>query len=99
MCSRLRQNHHHPTPSHLSSPHTPGCFFFRRDGREKVTYQAFLGFVGDHRPQADLKSYPHSQARLHEKLPRGKITAGGLDGWAWNEVKALSLSLSSGLLG
>ena len=52
---------------------------FRRDGHDTVTYQAFLDF-GNHLPQADLLSYPFSRDKL---CP---------DGWAWKEVKALSLS-------
>ena len=66
---------------------------FRRDGHEKVTHEAFLDFVEDHLPQAFF--FPCSQARLYMKLQRGKkkATAGGLDGWPSNEVKALSRGL------
>ena len=34
---------------------------------------------------------------LQEEARAKKATAGGLDGWAWNEVKALSLPWFSGL--
>ena len=39
----------------------------------------------------------HTGEDLYEAAMTKKSTAGGLDGWAWNEVKALSLSWFVGL--
>ena len=67
--------------------------YFRRDGHPVVTVQAFLDFVGDHLPQEALLDLPILIGEeLYEVAMAKKSTAGGLDGWAWNEIKALSLS-------
>ena len=72
--------------------------YFHRDGHERVTYQAFLDFVGDHLPQADFIWQPLLTGEaLHEAAILKKASSGGLDGRAWNEVKALSLSRFVGL--
>ena len=72
--------------------------YFRRDGHPVVTPQAFLDFVGDHLPQGALLDLPIlTGEELCEVAMAKKSTAGGLDGWAWNEIKALSLSWFVGL--
>ena len=72
--------------------------YFRRDGHPVVTSQAFLEFVGDHLPQEDLLDLAIlTGEELHEVAMAKKSTAGGFDGWAWNEIKALSLSWFVGL--
>ena len=49
-------------------------------------------------PQEPLLDLPRITGRdLQEVAGAEKSTAGGLDGWAWNEVKALSLPWFSGL--
>ena len=72
--------------------------YFRRDGHPVVTTQAFLDFVGDHLPQEALLDLPIlTGEELYEVAMAKKSTAAGLDGWAWNETKALSLSWFVGL--
>ena len=47
-----------------------------------------MGHLFPHQPQFDL---PGITGRDLQEVGRAqKSTAGGLDGWAWNEVKALS---------
>ena len=55
--------------------------------------QAFLEFVVDNSPRAFLDLPILTGRELHDVAMAKKSTAGGLDGWAWNEVKALSLYL------
>ena len=63
-----------------------------------VTPQAFLDFVGDHLPQEAFLDLPIlTGEELCEVAIAKKSTAGGLDGGAWNEIKALSLSRFVGL--
>ena len=72
--------------------------YFRREGHPIVTIQAFLDFVGDHLPQEPLLELPIlTGEELYEAAMAKKSTAAGLDGWAWNEIKALSLSWFVGL--
>ena len=60
--------------------------------------QAFLDFAGDHLPQEIFLDLPTlTGEELHDVTMAKKSTSGGLDGWARNEVKALSLSLHLGL--
>ena len=67
--------------------------FFRREGHPVVNVQAFLDFVGDLLPQEPLLELPVlTGEELYEAAMAKKSTAAGLDGWAWNEIKALSLS-------
>ena len=62
------------------------------------TVQAFLDFVGDHLPQEPFLDLPIlTGEELYEAAMAKKSTAAGLDGWAWNEIKALSLSWFVGL--
>ena len=72
--------------------------YFRREGHPVVTPQAFLDFVGDHLPQKAFLDLPILTGdELYEAAMAKKSTAGGLDGWAWNETNALSLSWFFGL--
>ena len=72
--------------------------YFRREGHPVVTVQAFLDFVGDHLPQVPFLDLPKlTGEELYEAALAKKSTAAGLDGWAWNEIKALSLSWFVGL--
>ena len=68
--------------------------YFHREGHPVVSPQAFLDFVGDHLPQEACLDLPILMGgELHDAAMAKKSTVGGLDGWAWNEVKALSLGL------
>ena len=70
--------------------------YFRREGHPVVTAQAFLDFVGDHLLQEPFLDLPILNGEdLYEAVMAKKSTAGGLDGWAWNEIK---LFLYLGLL-
>ena len=72
--------------------------FFRRGERDPVTPQAFLGFIGDFLHQADVIDMPALTGEdLHSAVLAKKSTSGGLDGWSWNELKALPLSWYVGL--
>ena len=69
---------------------------FNRQNHPVVTPQAFLAFVGDRFPQAALLDMPILTGEaLYDAAMHKKSTAGGLDGWAWNEneIKALSFFL------
>ena len=70
--------------------------YFRRAGHPVVTTQAFLDFVDDHLPQEPFLDLPILTGEdLYDAAMAKKSTAG--DGWAWNEIKALSLSWFVGL--
>ena len=72
--------------------------FFCRSGHPVVTVDQFLSFVPPVLPQeAELDLPLISGRELLEVAKAKKSTAGGLDGWAWNEIKALPLSWFSGL--
>ena len=72
--------------------------FFCRSGHPVVTPDQFLDFVGHLLPQETSLDLPRITGRdLHEVVRAKKSTAGGLDGWAWNEIKALPLPWFSGL--
>ena len=76
----------------------PGCLFFCRSGHPVVTVDQFLDFVGHLLPQEPQLGLPRITGRdLQEIAKAKKSTAGGLDGWAWNEIKALTLPWFSGL--
>ena len=71
--------------------------FFCRSGHP-VTPDQFLDFVGHLLPQEPQLDLPRITGRdLQEVAKAKKSTAGGLDGWAWNEIKALRLPWFSGL--
>ena len=75
-----------------------GCFFFCWSSRHVVTPDQFLDFVGHLLPQEPYLDLPRTTGRDLQEVARAKkSTAGGLDGWAWNEVKALPLPWFSGL--
>ena len=72
--------------------------YFCRSGHPVVTPEQFLGFVGHLLPQENYLDLPRITGRDLQEVARAKkSTAGGLDGWAWNELKALPLPWFSGL--
>ena len=72
--------------------------FFCRSGHPVVTPDQFLDFVGHLLPQEPYLDLPGITGRDLQEVARVKeSTAGGLDGWAWNEIKALPLPWFSGL--
>ena len=73
--------------------------FFCRSGHPVVTVvDQFLDFVGHLLPQEPCLGLPRITGRDLQEVARAKkSTAGGLDGWAWNEIKALPLPWFSGL--
>ena len=76
----------------------PGCLFFRREGRDPVIPQSFLDFVGDYLEQAEFIDMPVLTGEdLHSAALAKKSSSGGLDGWGWDEIKALPLSWYVGL--
>ena len=63
-----------------------------------VTVDQFLDFVGHPLPQEPQFDLPKNTGRDLQEVARAKkSTAGDLDGWAWNEIKALPLPWFSGL--
>ena len=72
--------------------------FFCWSGHPVVSSDQFLEFVGHLLPQEPLLDLPMITGRDLQEVARAKkSTAGGLDGWAWNELKALPLPWFSGL--
>ena len=72
--------------------------FFCRSVHPVVTPDQFLGFIGHLVPQEPYLDLPRITSRDLQEVARAKkSTAGGLDGWAWNEIKALPLPWFSGL--
>ena len=73
--------------------------FFRREGRDLVTPDGFIQFVEGYLHQAPVLDLPVLTGDdLHSVVLSKKATSGGLDGWGWNELKALPLSWSVGLV-
>ena len=71
---------------------------FCRSGHPDVTAGQFLDFIGQYLPQENYLDLPRITGRDLQEVARAKkATAGGLDGWAWNEIKALPLPWFSGL--
>ena len=69
-----------------------------RSGHPVVTLDQFLDFVGHLLPQVPYLDLPGITERdLPEVARAKKSTVGCLDGWAWNEIKALPLPWFSGL--
>ena len=67
--------------------------FFTRKGWDLVTPEAFLGSVGFYlRPASEFQLSVLAGEDHHATALAGKNTSGGLDGWDWNEHKALPLS-------
>ena len=72
--------------------------YFCRSGHPEVSSDRFLDFIGHFLPQQDFLDLPVISGRDLQDVARAKkATAGGLDGWAWNEIKALPLPWFSGL--
>ena len=72
--------------------------YFCRSGHPVLTPEQFLGFIGHLLPQENYLDLPRITGRDLQEVARArKSTAGGLDGWAWNEIKALPLPCFSGL--
>ena len=72
--------------------------FFCRSGHPLVTPDQFLDFVGHLLPQEPHRDLPRITGQDLQEVARAeKSTAGSLDGWAWNEIKALPLLWFSGL--
>ena len=74
-------------------------FFFCRSGHPVITVDAVLGFCSSaSTPRRHNLELPRiTGCELQEVARARESTAGGLDGWAWNEVKALPLPWFSGL--
>ena len=71
---------------------------FCRSGHPVVTPGQFLDFVGHLLPQEPYLDLPRVTGRDLQEVARAKkSTVGELDGWAWNELKALPLPWFSGL--
>ena len=71
---------------------------FRRGERDPVTPQSFLDFVGDYLDQATAIDMPVLTGEdLHGAVLAKISTSGGLEGWGWNDLKALPLSWYDGL--
>ena len=76
----------------------PGCPIFVVKVTPVVTVQAFLDFVGEHLHQEPFLELPIlTGEKLYEAAMAKKTTAADLDGWTWNEIKALSPSWFVGL--
>ena len=72
--------------------------FLCRSGHPVITPGQFLDFVGHLWPQEPYLDLPRiTGLDLQEVARAKKSTAGGLDGWAWNEIKALPLTWFSDL--
>ena len=72
--------------------------FFCRSGHPVVNPDQFLDYGGHLLPQEPYLDLPKITGRDLQEVARAtKSTAGGLDGWAWNEIKALPLPWFSGL--
>ena len=72
--------------------------FFRREGRDPVSPDSFIDFVGLYLQQAPTLDLPELTGDdLHSAVLSEKATSGGLDGWTWHELKALPLSWYVGL--
>ena len=64
--------------------------FFRRESLDPVTLETFLDFVGGYSVQAEELQLPVLPGEdLHAIALAMKAASGGLDGWGWNELKAL----------
>ena len=72
--------------------------YFCRSGHPVVTPDQFLNFVDHLLPQEPFLDLPRITGRDLQEVARAKkSTAGCLDVWAWNEIKALPLPWFSGL--
>ena len=74
------------------------CLFSVGSGHPVVTPEQFLDFVGHLLTQEPSLDLPRITGRDLQEVARAeKSAAGGLDWWAWNEIKALPLPWFSGL--
>ena len=72
--------------------------FFCRSGHPVVTVEQFLHFVDPFLPQEPVLYLPVITGQdLSEVAEAQQSTVGGLEGWAWNEIKSLPLAWFSGL--
>ena len=72
--------------------------YFCRSGHPEVSAEQFLDFIGHFCLRRITWIFLGLQVVISRRwLAPKKATAGGLDGWAWNEVKALPLPWFSGL--
>ena len=72
--------------------------YFCRSGHPDVSPEQFLDKIGNFLPQETYVDLPRITGRDLQGVARAEeSTAGGLDGWAWNEIKALPLPWFSGL--
>ena len=72
--------------------------YFCRCGHLVVTVEQFLDFVDPFLPQKPFLDLPRITGQdLFEVAQAKTSTAGGLDGWAWNEAQGLASILFSGL--
>ena len=75
-----------------------GCPFSGGQGQDPVTPQSYLDFVGGYLDQAKVINLPILTGEdLQSTVLAKKSISGGLDGWGWNELKALPLSWYVGL--
>ena len=71
--------------------------FYCRSGHPVVTVDQCLDFVAHLLPQEPQFDLPRITGRDSQEVVRAKkSSAGGLDGWAWNDLKALPLPWLSG---
>ena len=76
------------TPGKSGMPYFPGGMVIQR-----VRLSHSWNLVGDHQPQAPmLELSPITGDELCEVATASSV--GGLDGWSWNEMKALSVGLA-----
>ena len=72
--------------------------YFCRSWHLVVTVEQLLNFVDPFLPQKSVLDLPRITGQdLLEVARAKKSTAGGLDGWAWNEIKFSPLTWFSGL--
>ena len=74
--------------------------FIITSGHPVDTVDQFLGCVGHPPPQEPQFDLPRITERDLQEVARAKkSTAGGLDGWAWNEIKAAEDNVNGGTIG
>ena len=68
--------------------------YFCRSGHPVVTPEQFLGLIGHLLPQEPFLDLPRITGRDLQEVARAKkSTAGGLDGWALNELQGSAVAL------
>ena len=72
--------------------------FSRRRERDPVSPHEFSEFIGSFLQQKAVIDMPVLTGEdLHSAVLAKKVTSVGLDGWSWNELKAVPLSWYVGL--